>query len=62
MEGALAGILAFLSDHMQLDHGFVQPAEITLSITVLSSKARIYLKLPAIEAGMNLGIYSSGGE
>ena len=57
MEGALTGILAFLSDHMQLDYGFVQPAEITLPITTLSGKAQMYLKLPAIEAGMDDAIY-----
>jgi len=57
MEGALTGILAFLSDHMQLDYGFVQPAEITLPITTLSGKARIYLKLPAIEARMDDAIH-----
>ncbi len=57
LDGALTGILAYLSDHMQLDYGLVQPAEITLPITTLSSKAQIYLKLPAIEEGLDDAIY-----
>jgi hypothetical protein len=61
MEGALTGILAFLSDHMRPDYGFVQPAEITLPITTLSGKAQIYLRLPAIEAGMDDAIYIQSG-
>jgi hypothetical protein len=46
---------------MRPDYGFVQPAEITLPITTLSGKAQIYLRLPAIEAGMDDAIYIQSG-
>jgi len=57
MEGALTGILAYLSDHIQLEYGLVQPSEVTMPVTVLSGKAQIYLKLPAMTTGMDLDIY-----
>jgi hypothetical protein len=46
MEAALAGILTYLPEHK---HNFLQPAERTLTVTTISGKAQLSLKLPAFE-------------
>lgn len=46
MEGALAGILAFLSHHKRaLRRSVIKPVEITLPVTTISGQAQVYLRL-----------------
>ncbi len=48
MEGALAGILAFLTHHKRaLRRTVLKPVEITLPITTISGQAQVCLRLPA---------------
>lgn len=46
MEAALAGILAYLPEHKQ---NFMRPVEKTLTVTTISGKTQLHLKLPAFE-------------
>ena len=45
MEGALAGILTYLDEHLELHQGVVQPAEVTLSVTLMGGEAQVHLTI-----------------
>jgi hypothetical protein len=45
MEGALAGILAYVDGHMEVHQGVVQPADVTLSVPLLGGEAGVHLVL-----------------
>ncbi len=46
-EGALASILAFLSQHKRVT--VVKPVEVTLPVTTIGGQAQVYLRMPAFE-------------
>jgi uncharacterized protein DUF6930 len=45
MEGALAGLLAYVEEHMELRQGMVQPADVTVSVTRMGGAAHVHLQL-----------------
>lgn len=50
LEGALAAILMYLSQHKQVKHGVLQPADLTLTVPTLGVKSQVQLRLPISEA------------
>ena len=49
MEGALAGVLAYLRKHRQVHQGVLQPVEVTLHVATTGGEVQIYLRVPAFE-------------
>ena len=45
MEGALAGLLTYVEEQMELHQGVVQPADITVSVTRVGGVAQVHLQL-----------------
>ncbi len=45
MEGALGALLAYMDEHMEVDQGEVQPADLTVSVPRVDSEAHIHLRL-----------------
>lgn len=54
LEGALAGIPAFLSGHRRaLRRRVINPIEVTVPVTTISGRAQIYLRVPAFKRKTN---------
>lgn len=49
LESALEGILNYVHHHKQIENGIVQPAELTLLVNTLGTKAELKLRLPVFE-------------
>jgi len=50
MEGALGALLAYMAAHMEVEHGEVQPADLTVSVPRVGGEAHVHLRLLAFEA------------
>ena len=50
MEGALGALLAFMAAHREVEHGEVQPGDLTVSVPRVGGEAPVHLRLLAFEA------------
>jgi hypothetical protein len=49
MEGALAGVLAYLRKHGQVHQDLLQPVEVTLYVATIGGEVPIYFRVPGFE-------------
>ena len=50
MEGALGALLAYMDEHMEVDHGEVQPADLTVSVPRVGGEPHVHLRLLEFDA------------
>jgi hypothetical protein len=50
MEGALGALLAYMDKHMEVYHGAVQPADLTVSVPRVGGETHVHLRLLAFDA------------
>ena len=46
LEGALAGVLAYMRDHLRFQGSAIRPAALTLTVATLGGQRQVALRLP----------------